>query len=107
MVHKCPCCQSPLMYQNVRYDKSFACPSCDELLIVPRAHVQAHFWGTFIVCGLGLYLFGLRGYTLLLATGAVWLPALLLDMFLVWRLFPAPIRAYRGEDQNPTLNLRL
>lgn len=106
MVHKCPCCQSSLMYQDIRYDKLFPCPTSDQPLIVPRGQVQAHFWGTFLVSGLCMYFYGLRGYMLLFATAAVWIPVLLLDMFVLWRLFPSPIRVYRGEDQNTTLSLR-
>src|SRR5215470_3374657 len=107
MFPTCPNCGSTLKYTQIRYNKSFNCAVCDQLLFVPRGHVQWLIWRALLASTVALFLYGLRGYALLLGAFLGWLPMLVLDMVLIRPLYPSPIRVDRGENRKSlTLDIR-
>jgi hypothetical protein len=56
----------------------------------------ARTWAILLLSAAGLYLIGLRGYSLLFAAFLAWVPALFLDATVGRILFPPFIRVDRG-----------
>ncbi|SRR6266436_3075583 len=103
---RCPRCNNRLLYTQVGYRGSFPCPSCNQLLYIPPAYTLARFWATLLISVVGLYLIGLRGYSLVLAAILAWVPALFLDATVGRALFPPIIRTDKNITSNfTTLNL--
>jgi hypothetical protein len=106
MLPRCPRCNNRLRYTQVRDGESFPCPSCNQLLYIPQAYTVARFWAALLISAAGLYLIGLRGYSLVLGAILAWVPALFLDATLGRALFPPIIRVDKGiTSKFTTLNL--
>jgi uncharacterized protein (DUF983 family) len=102
---RCPHCNNTLRYDQLLYRESFPCPSCNQLLYIPQAYTVARSWATLLILVAGLYLIGLRGYSLVLAAILTWVPARFLDAFVGRILFPPFIRMDKNTSNFTTLNL--
>jgi hypothetical protein len=61
-------------------------------------HLNLAFWGGTALTVLICFLSGLRGLWLLIVTAASWFPISLSFTFLLNRVIPPPLEAYRPED---------
>jgi hypothetical protein len=106
MLPRCPRCDNSLRYRQVDYRASFPCPSCNQLLYIPRAYLLARSWAILLISAAGLYFIDLRGYSLVLGAILAWVPALFLDAFVGRTLVPPIIRTDKSiTSKFTTLNL--
>jgi len=105
MLPKCPACGTVLRYRDVRYEQSFVCPSCGQLLTLSQKRILVRAWACFFISALVLYVLGLRGYPLAIGSILGWFPAILVDAILGRTLFPPKI--WPDGDDGKFLTLKL
>lgn len=94
---KCPVCGTVMPWKRFRARAPWVCPGCSGKFQIQRSRANV-----LNMCAVGLalgvsYTFGVRDLTLLVATVALWFPALLVCIFVADRLIPQRLEVYRSE----------
>ena len=105
MLPTCPACKSPVPVRSIKYDRSFECPTCKKLLVIPPIYVVARAFAAVLVSAALLYWIGFRGVILIVGAAASWFPAMFIDAALVRHFLPPLIRIDKEDSKVLKLGL--
>jgi hypothetical protein len=91
---KCPSCGTIMPTERFRAGKPWSCPSCFRQFQISRTVNSILGWGAIGVSLVFFFILGLRGIQLFIATIVMWLPVLLILMWVFDRVMPPPLEPY-------------